>query len=173
VGALAGLLLGSKVGLKMLLLLGFASSSAICLFVAILSHLTTTGSSWAGLVSLALFLLSQHSAYAPLKWLLIVELCPVYHIIWAVTLASATFWAVSLVQVMLFPLLMQQPTMALSILSWAGAITTALAYVITLWLVPDLRKRSLGSMEQHFQQVFSGHKKLKTFQTSGDDSSVL
>jgi len=172
-GCLAGLLLGPRIGLKMLLLLGFASSSAICLFVAILSHLTSTGSSWAGLVSLSLFLLSQHSSFGPLKWLLIVELSPVFHIIWAVTLAAASFWAFSLVQVMLFPLVMQVPNLGLSILSWAGSVSTALSYVITLWLVPDLRKCSLGGMEQHFRQVFSGTKKLKTFQTSGDESSVL
>ena len=101
------------------------------------------------------------------------ELSPVFHIVWAVTLASASYWAFSLVQVMLFPLLMHQPSIALSILSWLGALTTALSYVITLWLVPDLRKCSLGGMEKHFKQVFSGHKKLKTFQTSGDESSGL
>ena len=152
------------------LLAGFASSSAICLFVAILSHLTSTGSSWAGLVSLSLYLLFQHSSFAPLKWLLLVELSPVFHIPWSIALGSAAVWTVSLSLVMVFPVLMSYQHISLSVLSWTGAVTASLCYVVTLWLLPDLRKAVLGEMELHFLQVFKGDKRLKTFQTSDEES---
>ena len=102
-------------------------------------------------------------------WLLIVELSPVFHIVWAIPLSSATFWAFSLVQVMLFPLILQLPDIGLSVMSWTGSASAAMSYVVTLWLVPDLRKCTLGGMELHFKEVFNGDMRLNTFQASEDE----
>ena len=137
---------------------GFASSSTACLFIALLSHLPTTGSPWSGLVSVSFLLLGHHGGIGPLLWLLMVELSPVFHNAWAITLCSSTFWSFSLVQVIIFPVIMQFPSTGLSLLAWTGSMSAALAYVVTLWLVPDIRQGHLGQMEMQFNEVFRQEK---------------
>ena len=82
---------------------GFASSSALCLFLSIVSHLTTAGTDWAGSVSLASLLVVHSLSISPSRWFLTSELSPVYHMSWCVSLASAAVWGPALVSVMLFP----------------------------------------------------------------------
>ena len=137
---------------------GFASSSTACLFIALLSHLPTTGSPWSGLVSVSFLLIGHHGGIGPLLWLLMVELSPVFHSAWAITLCSSTFWSFSLVQVIIFPVIMQFPSTGLSLLAWTGSMSAALAYVVTLWLVPDIRQGHLGQMEMQFNEVFRPEK---------------
>ena len=83
---------------------GFSLSSAVCLFLGILSHLTSAGTDWAGLVSISLLTLVHYTGVHPVQWLVISDLAPVYHMVWAVSLASAVLWSCNLITVMLFPL---------------------------------------------------------------------
>ena len=42
----------------------------------------------------------------------------------------------------------------MSIISWSGSLSLALAYVITLWLFPDIKHPQLGKIEQIFRTKF-------------------
>ena len=86
---------------------GFASSSAVSLFLSIVSHLTSAGTDWAGSVSIATISVLQSLTILPTRWFLTAELCPVYHMVWAVPLAAAAHWGPALVSVMIFPLALQ------------------------------------------------------------------
>ena len=139
-GGLACLLLIPRWGPKLVLLLGCAGTSACCLFLALLSHLTPSSLlAWPGSVSLALLLLTQHLALSPLAWPLMVELAPAHHLPWALPLMAATLWALALGQLMLLPLLLPSSPLSLSLLAWLAALAGAGAYSLLLWLLPDLR----------------------------------
>ena len=86
---------------------GFASSSALCLFLSIVSHLTSAGTDWAGSVSIASLVVVQSLSVQPSQWFLACELSPVYYMTLSVPLAAAAYWGPSLVTVLLFPLAAQ------------------------------------------------------------------
>ena len=90
-----------------LLCSGFASSSAVFLFLSIVSHLTSAGTDWAGSVSIAAITVLHSLSILPSSWFLTAELSPVYYMVWSVPLAAAAYWGPALVSVMLFPLALQ------------------------------------------------------------------
>ena len=90
-----------------LLCSGFASSSAVFLFLSIVSHLTSAGTDWAGSVSIAAITVLHSLSILPSSWFLTAELSPVYHMVWSVPLGAAAHWGPALVSVMLFPLAVQ------------------------------------------------------------------
>ena len=87
---------------------GLAMSSAVSLFLALLSHLTWVGGAGAGagLTSLALLSLTASLTSGPLM-LTSAELAPVHHIPWAVSLTSAIVYSADLITVMMFPIAME------------------------------------------------------------------
>ena len=93
---------------------GFASSSALCLFLSIVSHLTSAGTDWAGSVSIGSLVVVASLTVQPTRWFLTSELSPVYHMSWSVSLAAAAYWGPGLVSVLLFPLAAQVLILLLS-----------------------------------------------------------
>ena len=83
-------------------------SSAVSLFLALLSHLTWVGGAGggAGLTSLALLSLTASLTTGPLM-LTSAELAPVHHIPWAMSLTSAIIYSAELVTIMMFPIAME------------------------------------------------------------------
>ena len=50
-------------------------------------------------------------------------------------------------------------------MSWTGSVCLALAYVLTLWLLPNIKSPQLGEMEEFFRSLFddtSDNVKLKS-----------
>ena len=163
-GGLACLLLIPRWGPKLVLLLGCAGTSACCLFLALLSHLTPSSLlAWPGSVSLALLLLAHHLALCPLSWPLLMDLAPAHHLAWALPLLAASLWALALAQLLLLPLLLSLGPPGLSLLAWLGALAGAGSYSLLLWLLPDLRGAALGAMEAHWQAVLGGGGGLGTW----------
>ena len=91
----------------MIVLEGFALGSAVTLFYGILTHLTSVGTGWAGLVSISMVTITLHASTQPLRWFLMSELAPVYHLPWSVSISSALVWALNLASVILFPIVIQ------------------------------------------------------------------
>ena len=85
-----------------------ALSSAVSLFLALLSHLTWVGGAGggAGLTSLALLGLMASLTSGPLM-LTSTDLAPVRHIPWALSLTSAILYSADLITVMMFPIAME------------------------------------------------------------------
>ena len=134
--------------------LGLALTSATFIFLALLSHLNIEESSPPFLVPLSLLIFCHYTGLSTTMWLLLIELSPVHHIFWVLPLSSATLWSSCLVQVMIFPLIMEFRPLSVSLLSWVGAGAGAAAYATLLWFVPDTKKKPLGSMELHFKDLF-------------------
>ena len=85
-----------------------ALSSAVSLFLALLSHLTWVGGAGggAGLTSLAILGLMSSLTSGPLM-LTSTDLAPVRHIPWALSLTSAILYSADLITVMMFPIAME------------------------------------------------------------------
>ena len=85
-----------------------ALSSAVSLFLALLSHLTWVGGAGggAGLTSLAILGLMASLTSGPLM-LTSTDLAPVRHIPWALSLTSAILYSADLITVMMFPIAME------------------------------------------------------------------
>ena len=83
-------------------------SSAVSLFLALLSHLTWVGGAGggAGLSSLALLGLMSSLTSGPLM-MTSADLAPVRHIPWALSLTSAILYSADLITVMMFPIAME------------------------------------------------------------------
>ena len=107
VGAVLAVFMIPRLGVKVVLLLGLSLSSAVYLFFGILSHMTSVGTGWPGLVSISMISLTHHLGLTPLRWFIMSELSPVHHISWSVSLSAAVFWSLNLVNTIIFPLLIQ------------------------------------------------------------------
>ena len=136
-----------KLGRKPLLLVGIAGVGATLMLSGVLMAGDAVGDSWLVTV-FAIYLACFSISYGPVCWIIVSEIFPTAIRGRAMSISIFSLWAGCALVAQTFPKLLE--LFGPSVCFWLYALTTPLAFLFVLFLVPETKGKTLEQIERHF-----------------------